>query len=84
MDKPPSPQTGSAPILFRIGRNRSGQWVAQDQQKLCGGVFVSRTEALRYARLENGNRPCAVIMVPGVFELDLGSRASGARRARLF
>jgi len=66
----------SPSILFMIGRDRSGNWVAQDQQGLCGGLFVNRAEALRYARLENGNRPCAVIMVPGVFELNLGPRAN--------
>ena len=62
----------------RIGRNRSGQWVVQDRQGLYGGLFVNRTEALRYARLENGNRPCAVIMVPGVLELDLQPHLSAA------
>jgi hypothetical protein len=36
-----------------------------------GGLFVDRTAALRFALFENGNRPQAVIMVPGVFELDM-------------
>jgi hypothetical protein len=36
-----------------------------------GGLFVGRTEALKYALFENGNRPQAVVMVPGTLELDL-------------
>jgi len=72
----PSSSFRSPSIPFLIGRNSHGNWVVQDQQGLCGGLFVSRAEALRYARLENGNRPCAVVMVPGVFELDLGPRAN--------
>jgi hypothetical protein len=53
-----------------------GNWVVQDQQHLCGGLFVYRAEALRFAMFENGNRPQAVVMVPGVFELDLSGKAS--------
>jgi len=74
-DKYPS-RSCSPSILFLIGRDSRGNWVVQDQQGLCGGLFVSRAEALRYARLENGNRPCAAIMVPGVFDLNLGSLAN--------
>ena len=81
MDKaePPSWRSSSAPILFLIGRDSHGNWVAQDQQGLCGGLFVSRAEAIRFARLENGNRPCATVMVPGVLEINLGGNrwASG-------
>jgi hypothetical protein len=57
--------------LFRIGKDSHGHWVAQDQQGLCGGLFVDRAEALKFAMFENGNCPQAVIMVPGVLELDL-------------
>lgn len=60
--------------LFRIGQDSRGNWVVQDQQGLCGGLFVDRAEALRFALFENGNRPQAVIMVPDVLELDLGGR----------
>jgi hypothetical protein len=73
------PSTGAAPLsrLFRIGRNSHGDWVVQDQKGLCGGLFVDRAEALKFAMFENGNRPQAVIMVPGTLELDL----SGTPRA---
>jgi hypothetical protein len=64
--------------LFCIGRNGRGQWVVQDQQGLCGGLFVDRTQALKFAMFENGNRPQAVIMVPGVLELDMSQARYGA------
>ena len=59
--------------LFWIGKNSRGNWVVQDQSGLCGGLFVDRAEAVKFAMLENGNRPQAVIMVPGVLELDMHS-----------
>ena len=60
--------------LFRIGRDRRGNWVAQDQQGLCGGLFVDRAEAVKFAMFENGHRPQAVVMVPGILELDMSSK----------
>ena len=42
--------------LFRVGRNGCGNWVVQDQSGLCGGMFVNRTEAVKFAMFENGNR----------------------------
>jgi len=64
--------------LFRIGKDSRGNWVVQDQQGLCGGLFVDRAEALRFALFENGNRPQAVVMVPGILELDLSGKPSPA------
>ena len=68
--------------LFLLGQNRQGNWVVQDQRGLCGGIFVNRTEALRFAMFENGNRPQGVLMIPGVFELDMnrGGRAKPQRQ----
>ena len=71
--EPPSPQSSHA-SLFRVGKDSHGHWVVQDQQGLRGGLFVDRTEALKFAMFENGNRPQAVIMVPGVLELDMIGR----------
>jgi hypothetical protein len=65
--------------LLLIGRDRAGHWVVRDLQGLRGGLFVGRTEALKYALFENGNRPQAVVMVPGVLELDL--RAASPQHA---
>jgi hypothetical protein len=68
-----------SPWLFRIGRNSRGHWVAQDQYGLRGGLFVDRNEALRFALSENGDCPCAVLMVPGVLELDMRPKSLRGR-----
>jgi hypothetical protein len=61
----------SFPML--IGKNSRGQWVVQSQDGLCGGLFVNRTEALRFALFENGHRPDDVIMVGGTLELAINA-----------
>ena len=73
--EPPSPEPRSRIPLFQIGKDSRGNWVVQDQQGTCGGLFVNRAEALKFAMFENGNRPQAVIMVPGVLELDMSRKA---------
>ena len=70
-DGPPS---RSKPLLFMIGKDNRGHWVVQDQHHLRGGLFINRAEALRFAMFENGNRPEAAIMMPGVVELDFKSK----------
>jgi hypothetical protein len=72
----PLPGTFARLPRFLIGRDSCGRWVAQDQRGLCGGLFVSRAEAVRYAMFESGRRPQAVIMVPGVLELDMARPAA--------
>jgi hypothetical protein len=78
--EPPSPRSSSHSSLFRVGKDSHGHWVVQDQQGLRGGLFVDRAEALKFAMLENGNRPQAVIMVPGVLELDMVAGAHSAQQ----
>ena len=78
--EPPSSKAHAKSSLFFIGKDSCGNWVVQDQQRTCGGLFVDRAQALRFALFENGNRPQAVIMVPGVFELDMGGKARAARQ----
>jgi hypothetical protein len=77
MDDKGEPPSSRAEALFRVGKNSRGNWVVQDQSGLCGGMFVNRTEAVKFAMFENGNRPQAVIMVPATLELDM-SRKPGA------
>ena len=74
MSQPEPPSSISQ--LFFIGKDSRGNWVVQDQQHLCGGLFIDRAEALRFAMFENGHRPQGIVMVPGVFELDLNGRPS--------
>jgi hypothetical protein len=73
-DKYPSIVRCSRPLQFQIGKDSRGNWVVQDDQGLCGGLFIDRAQALRFAMLENGSRPQAVVLVPGVFELNLNRK----------
>ena len=68
--EPPSANCLNSP-LFLIGQNSRGNWVVQHQKRFCGGLFVNRAQALKFAMFESGNRPQAVIMVPGILELDI-------------
>jgi hypothetical protein len=72
--EPPSRSSHSLSRLFRVGRNSRGNWVAQDEHGLCGGLFVNCVDALKFAKSENGNDPRAVILVPGIIELNLSAR----------
>ena len=78
--EPPS-LSGSDSSLFLVGKDSHGNWVVQDQSGLCGGLFVGRAEALKFAMFENGHRPQAVIMVPGVLELDMSANPNAGRRS---
>jgi hypothetical protein len=77
--EPPS-LSGSEPPLFLIAKDSQGNWVVQDQSGLHGGLFVDRAEALKFAMFENGNRPQAVVMVPGVLELDMSVKPRVGQR----
>ena len=64
--------------LFMIGKDSRGNWVVQDQLGKCGGLFIDRVKALRFALFENGNNPQAVVMVPGVLELNTSGQPLAA------
>jgi hypothetical protein len=70
--EPPNPR----PPLFLVGRDRGGHWVVQDERGLTGGLFVNRTEAMKFALFENGHRADGVVLVPGFFEIDFGADES--------
>jgi hypothetical protein len=65
-------------LKFLIGKDSHGNWVVQEEKGTCGGLFVNRAEALMFAMLENGNRPPAVVVVRGVFELDINRKVAPA------
>jgi len=56
---------------FFIGRNREGFWVARDARGRTGGLFLSESGALSFARRNSGSAACATIYPSHVFELDL-------------
>ncbi len=78
--EPPSPEPSLRIPLFMIGKDSRGNWVVQDNHGSRGGLFVNRAEALKFEMFENGNRPQAVIMMPGIFELDMSRKAGLEQR----
>ncbi|MDB5552426.1 MAG: hypothetical protein JWL86_2410 [Rhizobium sp.] len=70
MRPPPSGslKNNDASLDFIIGRSRSGGWLVAETHNLYGGVFSSRTEALRYARFETANRHATISVVDAVLE----------------
>jgi hypothetical protein len=79
MNKGEPPSTSCSNFL--IGKDSRGNWVVKDQEGICGGLFVDRTQALKFALFENGNRPQAVIMVPGILELDMSVKPRTGQRS---
>jgi len=72
------PSCNSASTITFIGRNSRGNWVAQEQHGLYGGLFVNRAQALKYALFENGHHPETIVEMARNIELDLrGARNSG-------
>jgi len=68
--EPPSSNSTALPLVF-IGRNRDGDWVAQQQNGLYGGLFVTRAQAIKYALFENGHHPEAIVEVSRELDLDM-------------
>ena len=55
-----------------LGQDSRGHWVVQEPRGQCWGVFLNRAEAVKFALFDGANnRPRAVILVPGLIELDL-------------
>jgi hypothetical protein len=70
--EPPSCSASAAHVF--IGRNRNGQWVAQAQNGLFGGLFVDRAQAIKYALFENGHHPETIVELSRAIELDIEGR----------
>ena len=68
--EPPSCSSTSA-IVF-IGKNKRGNWVAQEQNGLYGGLFVNRAQAVKNALFENGHHPETIVELSREIELDMG------------
>jgi len=79
--EPPSLERTTSSSLFLVGQDSRGHWVVQDERGLCGGLFVDRSKAIRFALDETGRRPQAIKMVPGILELDM-SRPAGPASAQ--
>jgi hypothetical protein len=70
--EPPSCSSASSIVL--IGRNSRGNWVAQEQNGLYGGLFVNRAQAIRYALFENGHHPETIVELKRAIELDMSAK----------
>jgi hypothetical protein len=62
--------------LFYIGQNNLGFWVAREAQGRCGGLFLVKSSAVRFARKKSAPAGCAIMIVPERLELDLGNQGS--------
>ena len=71
LDEPPSCNAN----LVIIGRNSRGDWVAQEQNGLFGGLFVNRAQAMKYALFENGDHPATIVLTGNIVELDMHRKA---------
>ena len=69
--EPPSPDSAQLSLVF-VGKNRSGDWVAQEQRGRFGGLFTSQAQAIKYALGENGRRREAIVELSCRIELDMG------------
>jgi hypothetical protein len=78
----PPPCSSAASTIVFVGQNGRGQWVAQEQNGLYGGLFVNRAQAVKYALFENGNHPETIVELSRKIELDIagGVDFSGKRR----
>jgi len=77
------PSCSSLSNIVFIGRNRSGQWVAQEQNGLYGGLFINRAQAVKYALSENGHHPETIVELSRGIELDMGDRRFSSDRAQV-
>ncbi len=62
--------------LFYIARNSRGFWVARDAEGGCGGVFLLRRSAVRFARNNTAPAGCAMMFLTEALELDIENRGS--------
>lgn len=70
------PSCSAASTIVFIGRNKRGQWVAQEQNGLYGGLFVNRAQAIKYALFENGHHPETIVELSREIELDMRGDAA--------
>lgn len=62
--------------LFYIARNSHGFWVARDAEAGCGGVFLLRRSAVRFARDKTAPAGCALMFLNDALELDIENQGS--------
>jgi len=68
------PSCSSTSTIVFIGQNSRGNWVAQEQNGLYGGLFVNRAQAVKYALFENGHHHETIVELSREIELDMGGK----------
>ncbi|MES5481804.1 hypothetical protein QMZ05_03535 [Bradyrhizobium sp. INPA03-11B] len=77
------PSCSAASTIVFIGRNHRGQWVAQQQNGLYGGLFVNRAQAVKYALFENGQHPEMIIELSRELELNTSGETAPLPASRV-
>jgi hypothetical protein len=75
---PPRPDhtvLNDSTLLFFIGRDPSGFWVARESDGRTGGIFLFKRSAARFARRKSSGG-CAIMHVEHTIELDLPNQGS--------
>ncbi len=62
--------------LFYIAQNQNGFWVAREAEGRCGGVFLLRRSAVRFAHRQSAPSGCATMFLNEVLELDTENEGS--------
>lgn len=62
--------------LFYIAQNNHRFWVAREADGRCGGVFLLRRSAVRFAQQQNALGGCAIMFLDEPIELDVKNEAS--------
>jgi hypothetical protein len=77
--EPRSPRNG-APELFLIGQNKCGNWVIQDMSGLRGGLFITQSAAVKFAKAEAAAHSRAMLILTSEgLELDMNTRLKPLR-----
>ena len=80
MEQTEPPSCSSNVIL--VGRNSRGNWVAQEEHGLFGGLFINRAEAVKYALFDNGRHPEDIVTVAAPLELKMGLNTMSGDREK--
>jgi hypothetical protein len=62
--------------LFYIAQNQHGFWVAREADGRCGGVFLLRRSAARFAQQKSAPGACAIMSLDEPIELDVTNEGS--------
>jgi hypothetical protein len=62
--------------LFYICQNRHGFWVARDAEGRCGGLFLRKESAFRFARAKSEPTGCALMLLNEPLELDVENQGN--------